>query len=168
VRSAPEVTQLSSIFGIPIKMSRCICCPSTCQTGTEDRTGVALPIFNRSSRREWGGQSHAPDSLRPGKRPGTLVQEGGWKISLVTVPTETSRPPTASYRRPVLVAARSKAWVCGLSLGATGGFESRREWMSVCCECCVLSDKRSLRRADHSSRGVLLSVVCLSVILKPR
>jgi hypothetical protein len=27
---------------------------------------------------------------------------------------------------------------------------------------------RSLRRADHSSRGVLLSVVCLSVIVKPR
>jgi hypothetical protein len=27
---------------------------------------------------------------------------------------------------------------------------------------------RSLRRADHSSRGVLPSVVCLSVIAKPR
>jgi hypothetical protein len=27
-----------------------------------------------------------------------------------------------------------------------------RAWMFVCCECCV-------RRADHSSRGVLLSVV---------
>jgi len=26
----------------------------------------------------------------------------------------------------------------------------------------------SLRRADHSSREVLLSVVCLSVIVKPR
>jgi hypothetical protein len=30
---------------------------------------------------------------------------------------------------------------------------------------CVVSD-RSVRRADHSSRGVLPSVVCLSVILK--
>jgi hypothetical protein len=28
-------------------------------------------------------------------------------------------------------------------------------WMSVSCECCVL------RRAGHSSRGVLPSVVCL-------
>jgi hypothetical protein len=28
--------------------------------------------------------------------------------------------------------------------------------MSVSCECCVLS----LRRADHSSMGVLLSVAC--------
>ena len=31
-------------------------------------------------------------------------------------------------------------------------------WMSVCCECCVFSG-RSLRRADHSSRGVLPTVV---------
>jgi hypothetical protein len=34
-------------------------------------------------------------------------------------------------------------------------------WMFVPCECCVLS----VRRADHSSRGVLPSVVCLSVIM---
>jgi hypothetical protein len=37
--------------------------------------------------------------------------------------------------------------------------------VDVCCECCVLS----LGRADHSSRGVLTSVVCpVSVIAKPR
>jgi hypothetical protein len=30
--------------------------------------------------------------------------------------------------------------------------------MFDCCECCVLSDM-SLRRADHSSRGVLPTVV---------
>jgi hypothetical protein len=41
-------------------------------------------------------------------------------------------------------------------------------WMSVSCECCVLSGRGSLRRADHSPRGVLPSVVCLSVIVKPR
>ena len=35
--------------------------------------------------------------------------------------------------------------------------------MSVSCEWCVLS----LRRSDHSSRGVLPSVLCLSVIVKP-
>jgi hypothetical protein len=39
--------------------------------------------------------------------------------------------------------------------------------MSVCCECSVLAG-RVLRRADHSSRGVLPSVMCLSVIVKPR
>ena len=32
-------------------------------------------------------------------------------------------------------------------------------WMSVCCECCVLSG-RGLRGADYSSRGVLPAVVC--------
>jgi hypothetical protein len=32
---------------------------------------------------------------------------------------------------------------------------------------CVVR-QRSLRWADHSSRGVLPSVVCLSVIVKPR
>jgi len=31
-------------------------------------------------------------------------------------------------------------------------------WMSVCCECWVVKE-RSLRRADHSSRGVLPTVV---------
>ena len=36
-------------------------------------------------------------------------------------------------------------------------------WIYVCCECCVLSGKRSLRRADHSSRGVLPTVVCRCV-----
>ena len=30
-------------------------------------------------------------------------------------------------------------------------------WVFVCCECCVLSG-RSLRRIDHSSRGVLPTV----------
>jgi len=35
-------------------------------------------------------------------------------------------------------------------------------WMSVCCRCCLLCvvRKRSLRRADHSSRGVLPTMVC--------
>jgi len=32
-------------------------------------------------------------------------------------------------------------------------------WMSVCCECCVLCRWRSLRRADHSYRGVLPTMV---------
>jgi len=41
-------------------------------------------------------------------------------------------------------------------------------WMSVSCECCVLLGGRSLRRVDHLHRGVLSSVVCLGVIVKPR
>jgi len=41
--------------------------------------------------------------------------------------------------------------------------------MDVCllCMLCVVR-YRSLYRADHSSRGVLPSVVCMSVIVKPR
>jgi hypothetical protein len=35
--------------------------------------------------------------------------------------------------------------------------------MAICCECCVFVRWRSLRRADHSYRGVLLTVVCLCV-----
>jgi hypothetical protein len=37
--------------------------------------------------------------------------------------------------------------------------------MALFCESCRW---RPLRRADYSSRGVLLSAVCLSVIVKPR
>jgi hypothetical protein len=53
------------------------------------------------------------------------------------------------------VAARSKASVCGLSLTGTAG-----------SNLCVVR-WRSLRRADHSSRGVLPSVVCLRAIEEP-
>ena len=34
-----------------------------------------------------------------------------------------------------------------------------KAWMSVCCECCVLSGRSLLRLADHSSRGFLPTVV---------
>jgi hypothetical protein len=40
--------------------------------------------------------------------------------------------------------------------------------MSVSCECCVLSGRGLSIVADHWSRGVLPSVVCLSVIVNPR
>jgi len=39
--------------------------------------------------------------------------------------------------------------------------------MSVSCECCVLSGRGLLRRADHPLRGVLPSVVCRIVIEEP-
>jgi hypothetical protein len=56
-------------------------------------------------------------------------------------------------------AARSKSCVCGCSLAGIAGSNPVGGWMSVSCECWVLSGKRSLRQADHSSRGVLQSVV---------
>jgi len=38
-----------------------------------------------------------------------------------------------------------------------------RAWMLVSCVCCVLCRQRSLRRADHSFRGVNRACVCLIV-----
>jgi hypothetical protein len=61
-----------------------------------------------------------------------------------------------------------KAWVCSRSLAGivcsnpTGGMDVCLLWML-----CVVR-QRSLRRTDHSSRGILPSAVCLSVIMKPR
>jgi hypothetical protein len=66
---------------------------------------------------------------------------------------------------PNLVAARCKAWVCGSSLDGTAG-SNTAGCMEVCLLCVVR--KRSFRRADHSSVGVLPSVACLNVIAKPR
>jgi hypothetical protein len=62
------------------------------------------------------------------------------------------------------VAARSKAWVCDRSLAKIVG-SNPAEGMDVRLFR-LLGAVRSLLRADHSSRGVLLIVVCLSVIVK--
>ena len=40
---------------------------------------------------------------------------------------------------PIQVAARSKAWACGRSLAGIANSNPVGGWMSVCCECCVLS-----------------------------
>ena len=68
----------------------------------------------------------------------------------------------------VPVAARSKTWVCGRSLAEIVG-SNRAGSMDACLlwVLCVVG-YRSLRRADHSSKGVLPSVVCLSVTANPR
>jgi hypothetical protein len=57
------------------------------------------------------------------------------------------------------VAARSKAWVCGYSLGGIAGSNPAVS-MDACCECYVLS----LRQADPTYRGNPPSVcVCVCV-----
>ena len=61
------------------------------------------------------------------------------------------------------MAALSKAWVTGLSPALIEGPETRLVHQSFTQVTVV-----SLRRADHLSRGVLQSVVCVSVIAKPR
>ena len=60
---------------------------------------------------------------------------------------------------PIPVAARTKASVCGRSLAGIVG-SNPTGGMHVCL-LWVLCVVRSLRRADHLSRGVLPSVVCL-------
>jgi hypothetical protein len=73
-----------------------------------------------------------------------------------------------TFRLPIPVAVRSKAWVCALSLAGIVG-SNPAECIDVCLlrVLCVVR-YRSRRRPDHSSRGILPSVVCPSVILKPR
>ena len=58
------------------------------------------------------------------------------------------------------MAARSKAWVCGRSLAGIAGSNPAggMDMSLVSVVCC----QRSLRQADHSSRGVLPSVACLT------
>jgi hypothetical protein len=63
----------------------------------------------------------------------------------------------------ILVAVRFKAWVCGHSLKLRVRSLQGHGYLSlvsvVCCQ-------RSLHRADHLFRGVLLRVVLLNVIVK--
>ena len=66
---------------------------------------------------------------------------------------------------PIPVTARSSAWVCGRLLAGNAS-SNLAEGMDICCDCCVVR-YRSLRRDYHSSRGVLPSVVCPSVIEEP-
>jgi hypothetical protein len=42
---------------------------------------------------------------------------------------------------PILVAARSMAWVYDRSLPGDVGSNPIAAWMSLCCECCVLSGR---------------------------
>jgi hypothetical protein len=65
------------------------------------------------------------------------------------------------------VASRTEASVCGHSLaGVACSNPAGLMDLFLLCECSVV--ERSLRWIDHLSRGVLPSVVCLSVIVKPR
>ena len=64
--------------------------------------------------------------------------------------------------------APTRVWVCGRSFVEIAGSNPAGD-RDVCllCVLCVIR-KRFLSRADHFSRGVLQSVVCLSAIMKSR
>ena len=74
---------------------------------------------------------------------------------------------TCTNNTPNPAAARSKAWVCEISFAGIVGSNPAGA-MDVCAVwmLCVVR-KSSLSRADLLSRGVLPTVVCLSVIVKP-
>ena len=63
---------------------------------------------------------------------------------------------------PVPVAAQSKVLVCRQSSAEIVGSNPTGD-TDVCGECCELSGRGLCKRADHSSRGVLPSVVCRCV-----
>ena len=68
---------------------------------------------------------------------------------------------------PILVAVRSKTWICGRSF--TGIVGSNPAGSTDVCFLWVLRvvRYRSLRRADYSHRGILMNVMCpASVIVK--
>ena len=65
---------------------------------------------------------------------------------------------------PVPSAALSKAYVCGRSPAEIVS-SNPAEGMDVCCDYCVIREL-SLLRADHSSRGVLPTVMRRSRNLK--
>jgi len=65
--------------------------------------------------------------------------------------------------KAILVATLSKAWVCGRLFPCIPGSNSSGD-MDVCLLCVLdIVRKKTLRRADHSSGGVLLSMIA-----KPR
>jgi hypothetical protein len=66
------------------------------------------------------------------------------------------------------VAARPEAWVCGRSFAGIA-VSNPAEGMDICPLWALSVVRwRFLRRADHWSREVLPSVVCLNVVVKPR
>ena len=81
------------------------------------------------------------------------------QVSLMTILSENILYTYSKSVLPVPVAARSKAQVCGYSPAEIGGSNP-----TGCMDGCLLwvlcvVRQRSLRRADHSSRGVLPNVV---------
>jgi len=64
-------------------------------------------------------------------------------------------------------ALRSKAWFCNRFLAGIVG-SNPAGGIDICLLRMFFLSESSLRRADHSFRAVLSSVVCLSAIVNPR
>ena len=82
-----------------------------------------------------------------------------WKLTLMWIVTK---------RQPIPVAAPAKAWVCGRWLAGTAGANPAVDIDVYLSWVLRVARLRSLRRADHSCRGVLRSVMCRIMIEEPR
>ena len=88
--------------------------------------------------------------------------------SVIRIPGQLwARYSPAYFIEPIPVVARSKARNCGRPLaGIVGSNPAGGVYAFFLCVLCIVR-WRSLRRADHSSREVLPSVMCLRVTMKP-
>ena len=80
----------------------------------------------------------------------------------------TTKIITVKVIQLITVAARSEAWVCCNLLGGIMGSNPGGEWISVSCECCILSSRCLCFGLITCPEGVLSSVLCLGVIVKPQ
>jgi hypothetical protein len=71
-------------------------------------------------------------------------------------------------RLPNPVEAQSKAWVCGCSLVGIAGSNPAEGMVSVCCECCVLSERCLCARLIIGPQESYRLRCVLSVTVKPR
>jgi hypothetical protein len=87
-------------------------------------------------------------------------------IIKIIVIIKSSRHSVGSVQpSPTPLAERSKEWVCFRSVAGIARSDPAAAWMSVCCQCCVLSSRILCIGLIVVQKS---HVVCLSVIVNPR
>ena len=94
---------------------------------------------------DWAGpgQRQMAEACECGNEPSGSVKCGEFLDQLQTsqLLKKDSAPWSKYEYMPVPVAARSKVQVYGRSPGGIVGANPTGSWISVCCECCVLSGR---------------------------
>ena len=167
----------------PFQKVKCKCHHVTCHRAESRYTDLLMLTL---AVKEGGCSNPCPKSAPPKKQAPTCSREGcvglnaglyqyiEERISCITGFRNTNSPPCSDLlsrldfiyfifwksketKEKTPVAERSKAKVCRLSLAGIAGLNSAGAQISVLC---VVRQKRSLRRADPSSRGALQTVLC--------
>ena len=73
----------------------------------------------------------------------------------------------STHLRMADLSGHAKVWVYCRSNPGIAGSNPSGIWLSSSCECCVLSGRRLCDGSITHRRGVLRSVVCLSVMQEP-